>query len=467
MAFNQLSLDALVYLFKQLEPQDRLRCSEVCRSWNEAFSTVAVLRRDFILKIHSHNAGDIRNMLEHSSRRYRQFKADLRVESGDGVIECLAEVAHQEDIQYLWLIGEPEPIQRGMQSISFGSVVELKLEFLKEKRRWMQLTTEEIVLENLKRFHCIQLQGMNTANETAIHLVAPNLEEAIIVLKGQEKFYKCEFPLVELEACSKLRHLEIDLKGLTWETFFGLERPLLERLVIRQIVDNDHRDWNTLFANMPNLRSLEISGPHDYRDCFRACYFYDDGVNIGGLKAHALERMHIRNIHIRGTGTLQCASLKELTLTDVMVENGNLTLVAPVLARLTMRQCTYSLLRVHTGNLLEFIEMDCFENQCQEIKTFFDSLENLRELKLYIDREAKIIVYEFGNLPSLERLELQFYVDSNLDDFAALSRAIGINCPVIEKFVFQKKQFCPFNLKYTVFAQMYRMRKWQPLEINR
>lgn len=402
---------------------------------------------DIKLRVDWRNVGKIRKALEKSTRSYQQVLVNMGArECSAGVVACMAKFVPQWKVQGLRVIGPPAVVLRLMRLVEFSSLTELNLEFLDRNDTRGTLQPCTITLNSLKRFHCIQNHGTSMRKIKIFRLFVPNLEHATIVLKDDEDCVGYEhYPLVDLLESSKLKYLEMDVMGESvWEQFFSLERPLLERLVIRpkySVRQFRDWDWKTVFTNMPNLRWLKIARQYYeipyITQLFGTTQLFE--FDIGSLNAHKLERLNLKSIRISGRETLRCDKLTELTCSDIMVSGDTFTLFAPDLTRLVLRKCQYHRFKLRVGSQLQTLAIDCFRNDCLKIDGFFQSLENLHELYLNVDRRTLNIIDKLGTLPSLEALEVTFHSKTNDHDCSGLVRNILDNCPVIEELTIKNE----------------------------
>lgn len=436
-----LPYDELVTVFRWLEPQDRLRCTEVCRDWNDTISASSALMRDITFKITPRIVGELVDTLKHhSTRRYRRIMARLDEDNVNcTVIKLLAAIAPRWEVEYLRLIGGQKTIQRVMRSISFGFLTELRLAFPRGVREYSSCPTQTVVLKSLKYFHYTQFEGMNFSNITILRLVVPNLERVKYVQKDDRDYVNYEHhPLVELLETSNLKRLEVHGMGNSWKKFFDIKRPFLEHLTVRRICSEwRYEHWKSLFTNMPNLRDLVIVARHHvvYSRTNRPSAGYV--VDIGGLEPHLLERLHLKNVCFTGRDTLRCEKLTKLSCTNVMVQPGRCILFAPNLTRMMLQRCCYATFKPRVGSELQSVKMECLGDDLENIKGFSQSFKNLLELRFMIDEKTLDIIREFGAFPRLRSLKAVFQSDERENSCDALVRAICSNCPAIREVTIQ------------------------------
>lgn len=432
MPFDKLPYDALVVLFEWLEPKDRLNCTEVCRIWNEAVSFSRSLMEDISLKVQPSNVDTIRKMMEDSRRQYRRFRVVLGAGNGDSdVIELLKKIAQKWDVRYLRLDGEARAVQHVMRSISLSALIGLYFEFPDIDSPEIA-PTREVVLENLKYFHC---HGKCTAKFTAFRLVVPNLEQAKLTLENGGYYHdNNDYPLLHLLKCEKLKHLELDLKESIWRKFLARRRPFLEHLVIRQANGfYMYQEWNTLFTNVPNLRRLEIKGQR-LRNCGRSDrHVHNYLIDIGELNIDVLEHLHLQNVVVRGRELIHCQKLSQLTCRSIRVHRGVFSLFAPNLTRLIVHQCKYSVFKLRVGSRLQALTLYCLNIDLPLIDGFFLSLQNLHELTLAIDERSMRIINRLGVLPNLSSLTVTIHSEIHISSCNNIAQAICSYYPAIKK----------------------------------
>lgn len=449
MPFDKLPYYALVELFQWLGPGDKLRCTLVCRSWNEAISTTLSLMDNIKLRVHTKNAHRGLEVLENTQRHYQQLEATLGLgDIDDRVFRFLAKVIQQQwKIKHLRLIGEIEPMQRVMPSVSFSHLTELEFIFHGFYPE-IYSSTQEIVFECLERFSCIQWTGINTFDHTVLRLIVPNLKKAVFTVMDNGNRRDVDYHLlVELRDCSKLKDLELDVQGNAWERFFAISRPHLERLKIRQTtIGSGYRGWNMLFTNVQNLRCLEICGPR--------LYLCD--VDISNLNTHLLERLYLHNVRLSSSETLQCDKLTDLLCASVHITYF-IRLFAPNITRLVMLNCCYSVFTLCLGSQLQSATIRCVGHDGLKIKDMLQSLENLRELALNIDETTLNIIHELGTLPNLRSLEVTFR-SHRKHSCQGLVEAICSNCPAIRELTIEDRNQGCLRMSPSSYEKLRKLR---------
>ncbi|XP_055640217.1 uncharacterized protein LOC129777765 [Toxorhynchites rutilus septentrionalis] len=487
MDWSQLTPDLLFLVLKLLKPRERLTCSLVCRTWYDAISMYPILLNDYVVKINPRSAREVQRLIGASKRQFRQLYVEL--EANDySVGECVTEAVHRVDIQFLWLIGEPEHVKFFMESQTtmFASLTELRLEF-SANTSWEVYASLNVFLENLKEFHYLQIYGPNP-EQVIFNLIAPKLEKAYILLDSlaNEEIAYWEDPLIELRECTQLKSLYVDLKGSMWDNFFDVERVHLERLVLRRAIDEiDTRDWNRLFINMPNLRYVEFICSTNAmltslrRYCNKIQSLQITGFNFyDGNFASCLSMPTLEQVHLDGwmnggifTGEtmLQLNNLKELTwkYAELTAAMGSFRLVTPALKSVTLRGCDYRKFLLHVeGNRLESIDLDCYDDQWQEIPSFFACLDNLQQLTLNTNTKALRLVQTIGPLAQLKRLEVFCYTERNENECNALFAGLCAICPQLEWFSLVKENLGELILSCECLLELKQMRALKYLTLR-
>ncbi|XP_058463847.1 uncharacterized protein LOC131438069 [Malaya genurostris] len=487
MDWTLLPLDPLETIFSQLEFKDHIACSLVCRRWNEAIFTCPTLARSIVFSIGPTCTSELRSVVRASNRNYRQITIVLNRSSNAKLFELIEEIAVRWNVKVVSLVGDPPTVLNCIRSNAdlFNSITELNLEFTMDYA-WPVIPNQEIHFRNLKKMNYLQVYIGTSNIEMLFRLVVPNLEEVTIALDSlanEEAMYWAD-PLIELLGCDNLKSLEVDLNCTMWENFFAIERPTLERLVIRRASDEfQERDWNLLFRNMPNLRHVEFVFSTDImltsltRNCKKVDRLILNGFCLhDGSFANNMSQLSLKQVHMDGwlngalfsyNSPLDLIHLQTLTwkYVELAPVQGSFTLVTPELRRLTLRGCDYKRLFLDVGNCLEFIDMDYYEEQVLT-PNFFVSLENLQHLILHINSSSSKLVRNMCHLPNLKQLELVCSTERHGYDCNALFSSVCAHCPELEELCIRNEHENYLSIGYRYFVQILKLFKLRILTLQ-
>ncbi|XP_058815752.1 uncharacterized protein LOC131679143 isoform X2 [Topomyia yanbarensis] len=368
----------------------------------------------------------------------------------------------------------------------FGSITELNLELAMDQA--VSLNAEhEYVLGQLRKFHYLQLYSGSAPACVAVRLSAPNLESAAIALESltdEESLYR-EGPLLELKGCSWLKSLEVDLKGRMWENFFSIERPCLERLLLRRASDeSEEYDWDKLFGNMPGLRDVEMVFSNDAmltslrRNCRKLekltlnGFRFEDGSFADNMNMISLTELHmdgrLRSVLYSKQSTLRLNNMNKLVWNYVKFSRVQYIFVidAPRLASVTIRWCDYRRLQLRPGSHLESIDMDYYGNQTVTPNFFSASLDHLRCVTLYINSSSLILVGQMANFLCLKQLEIVCSTVNRSYDCSALFGSICLSCLGLEELTVRNEHENQLTVEYTHLTQLVHLTHLKQLTLQ-
>ncbi|XP_058443915.1 uncharacterized protein LOC131425782 [Malaya genurostris] len=453
MDWSALPLEPLESILGKLKFKDRLACSLVCRRWNEALFSCPALAQTIVLVIGT-SYGDEHEpevLLRYSKRNYRLLAVELNNNVSSAKINrCLVNVLDQCEVHGLSLFGMVNSVFESIRlhSVRFRSLTELSLELTVDQLVLLS-SVQELTMEQLKKFHYIQLYSGSAPASVAVFLDAPNLESAVIVLEslGDEEALYREGPLLELRGCSRLKTLEVDLKGCMWQNFFTTMRPKLERLLIRRASDeSEEYDWDMLFGNMPALHHVDMVYSNDAmlsslsRNCSKLKklvlngFRYEDGSFGDNINRILLEELHVdgrlRSVLYSNQSTLTLKTVKKISWSNVKFSRVQYVFVvdAPEVTSVTVRWCDYRRFQLRPGDQLKSIDIDYYGNQTVAPNFFRASLDQLHSLILYINGSSLALVGQMDSFPCLKKLELICSTEHHGYGISALFESICVSC---------------------------------------
>ncbi|XP_039429411.1 uncharacterized protein LOC120412859 [Culex pipiens pallens] len=476
--WGALPLEPLERIFRQLKFKDRLACSLVCQHWNRTLFCCPALARGIVLRISGDQPVQVREALLASQRNYRQLSIvlggdDDQPDNGS-VNEFLTEVVGLWNVQNVSVVGEPTSLLDCFRSNGalFGGITELSLELTKNID-WSPFGKQDVTMGELKKLHYLQMYLGRDRVSTAFRLIVPKLESAGIVLDSManEEALYWEDPLIDLEGCDKMVSLEVDLNTTMWEPFFSVDRPHLERLLIRRASDEfQERDWDRIFQHMPNLRDVEMVFSSDVmlaslkRNCKKLEKLVLNGFcfhngsfasNMGWsatLKQLFMDGWLNGGVYSRDP-SLNLSALEDLQwkYVELTPAQGYFTLIAPKLRKLTLRGCDYKRFHLEVGPHLDRVDIDYYGPQ-QFAPNFFSSLHAVTQLILHINGDSFRIVQHLTYTLQLQRLEMICGTEHRGYEINGLFTAFVKHCPLLEELTVRNEHENQLKLNYEAFA---------------
>ncbi|XP_055610434.1 uncharacterized protein LOC129757289 [Uranotaenia lowii] len=488
MYWDAIPLEPFELILGQLKLQDKLACSLVCQHWNRTLFSSPSLVRDIVFAIGPRWSQDLQDLVRASTRNYRRLLIVLT----DGtwrvkVNELIAEVSQRWTIKSVSLIGEPVNLLDCFRwnVAMFDALTELSLEFTVESA-WTKLSAQDVELKHLQKLHYLQVYVGTKYERLIVRFFVPNLKELYIVtdsLANQDVMY-WEDPMIEIYNCSKLSRLELDLNSTMWVDFFKVERPSMERLVIRRAYDDyDERNWDEIFQRMSNLRDIEVFFASDAilasvnRNCMKLERFLMNGFCLHeGSFGNSMNISSLRSLHVDGLlngslysnmCTLHLTNLQELVwkYVELVPTQEKLIIVAPALHEITLRACDYKRFQLVVGNTLTHADIDFTEPQVTT-PNFFSSMGNLLNLSLQVTGPANQLVPEMFYLSNLRRFELTCSTERHAYTIDELFQSICTSCNLLEVFELRNEHEELLNLSYRSFAELRRLELLKKLVLH-
>lgn len=477
--WGALPLEPLERIFRQLKFKDRLlACSLVCQHWNRTLFCCPALARGIVLGISGDQPAQVREALRASQRNYRQLSivlgGDHDQPDNGSVNEFLTEVVGLWNVQNVSVVGEPTSLLDcfRLNGALFGGITELSLELTKNID-WSPFGKQDVTMGELKKLHYLQMYVGRERVSTAFRLIVPKLESAGIVLDSManEEALYWEDPLIDLEGCDKLVSLEVDLNTTMWEPFFAVDRPHLERLLIRRASDEfQERDWDRIFQHMPNLRDVEMvfSGDVMLASLKRNCkkleklvlngFCFHDGSFASNMGWSATMKQLFMDGWLNGgvysrDPALNLSALEDLQwkYVELTPAQGYFTLIVPKLRKLTLRGCDYKRFHLEVGPHLDRVDIDYYGPQ-QFAPNFFSSLHAVTQLILHINGDSFRVVQHLTYTMQLQQLEMICGTEHRGYEINNLFTAFVKHCPLLEELTVRNEHENQLKLDYEAFA---------------
>ncbi|XP_062542584.1 uncharacterized protein LOC134210547 [Armigeres subalbatus] len=482
-----LPLEPLEAIFRQLNYKDRLSCALVCHKWNQALFECPSLAHSIVFSIDTARTEQLQPIIARSDRNYRQLAIGLRGPWTEDLVECLDQAVQRWNIRFVSLVGEPDKVRSCLISKSsfFSSLTELNLEFTLT-RTWPAIDILEVELSQLKKMHYLQVYTGARQTFTLFRFILPKAEEISLVLDSlaNEEAMYWEDPLIELFGCGNLRSLEIDLNGTMWQKFFAIDKPYMERLVIRRAIDEyQNRDWNVEFSKMPNLRHVEFTFSNNEmlaslnRNCKKIEKLHLNGFCLDdGNFVSSMQFPFLRSLHMDGWAngslfsnelSLRLDNLEELTWKYVELApiQGIFKIITPNVKRLTLRGCEYARFEIDVGYRLTSLDMDYYGVQIVA-PNFLDHLVHLNNLTLHISGRSCKLASKMHHLHNIKRLEIVCSTEIHGYDCNTLFESVCQNLVYLEEFVLRNEHENQLIVDYKKYSQLSQLSQLKKLTLQ-
>ncbi|KAL9695048.1 hypothetical protein quinque_014333 [Culex quinquefasciatus] len=495
MSWDRLPLEIYVSIFKNLDFWDRKPLSLVCRQWNAAVYSrslcrnlcIELSRGDWVREATGRTYEEVKlvdeGVVQETERDYRVVYVKWCKESDPEVLGSIDRLLRELDEKCL-LEGMIVDAPLGQSLIEFfGTHADLlgRIRKLQMCTEATENTSNQQLVVRMDKLEALTWRDIVMNNQVQIRkpvflVDAPNLKSAVL------KFGDCDSDvgivwhngLMELERGGSLKILKMHLNGSMWQDFFLNRLETLEHLsIILQKTSMTARDWDSMFANLPNLKNLQLVNVNDFileaihQHCqqLKVLRLEKVDLTVGFLSVDRmfpkLEHLQLESGNIRSNRNLVVPALKRLEWSGVKnLDNLSLTVIAPNLRSLKQSKYGHSDFIVSCCPLLEELQLDLFASDIPE--HFFQSLPRLRQLSIRISSAC----------PALERVLPNF---RNIEEFTLITYNAPLQCDILLASMFKHCErvtsltMCGFNpnleLSFPVFAQIFRNRLLKSLKL--
>lgn len=486
MSWDCLPLEIYEEIFRNLDFWDRKPLSLVCRRWNQAVFSRS-LCRNLCIELSRGDWGQNGDseqvvvvdgeVVEASERDYRVAYVKWCKDSDPEVLESIDRVLSELNgkCQLEGLIIEA-PLGQ-MLSDFFRTHGELlaRVKKLQVSTETMDssLTIDRCVLQ-MDRLETLFWRELVTKdqlqNRKPLFMInAPKLQSAVVRFgeSDSDSGIIWHNSFLELNRCVNLKALKVHLHPRMWNGFFEQRLDALEHLTIsHKTQDLQVRDWNAMFSNMPNLKSIQMWEVNDiileaiHRHCPHLRVLLLDNVDMTGdflsenRSFPKLEHLRLESVKIHSNKTLHLPILKHLEWFNVKNQgNKLLTLAAPMLRTLRQSQQGVPDFILTTKSPLEKLQLDLIASDIPE--HFLQPLPYMQELSIRVSSAC----------PALDRM-IPFV--RNITEFILIAYNAPLQCDQMLNQMFNSCDrvtsltLCGFNpnleLSFPVFAQIFRNR---------
>lgn len=493
MSWDSLPLELYEHIFKNLDFWDRKPMSLVCRRWNQAVFSRS-LSRNLCIEVSRGDwgpSGDKEQVVvvdeavvEASERDYRVAYVKWCKDSSPEVMASINRMVRELDEKCL-LEGLIIDAPLGqMLSDFFRTHGELLARIRK-----LQVSTETMD-SRLMADRCVlkmdQLETLfwreivssdHLQNKRPLFVIeAPKLHSAVVRFgdSDSDRGVAWHNGFMELSQTPSLKALKVHLHPRMWNHFFEQRLDALEHLTIsHKTQDLQSRDWDCMFSNMPNLKSIQMWEADDIileainQNCHQLRELLLDNVDLtGGFLSidrtfPLLEHLRLETAKIQSNRTLHLPVLKHLEWFNIKNQNDHmLTLAAPMLRNLRQSKNGASDFILSTKSPLEKLQLDLYASDIPG--HFFQPYANARELSLRVSSAR----------PDLDRMIPHF---RNINEFVLIAYNAPLQCDQMMNEMFKSCNnvtaitLCGFNpnleLSFPVFAQIFRNRNLKSLKL--
>ncbi|XP_062542815.1 uncharacterized protein LOC134210654 [Armigeres subalbatus] len=492
MAWDGLPLELYERIFRSLNFSERKPLSLVCRRWNQAVFSRSLCRSLCIELSRGEwdpSEGKERVVLvddaviEASERDYRVVYVKWCRDSSAEVLTSINRLLAELDAKCLLeglIIDAPlgptlcDFIQTHGEL--FARIQKLQVSTEKKDRESIagQLTLKMDQLETLY-WREIAPNGHQRHKEPIFVLNAPKLHSAVVKFgdSDSERRIAWHNSFMELDQCSSLKTLKVHLHPRMWTRFFKQRLDALEDITLFIRWRKNCLDWDGMFANMPNLKSIQMRRVNDLilrainRHCPQLRILLLDNVDLTGRFLSAdrtfpqLEHFRLETAEIQSDKTLYLPNLKHLEWFNVKNQSDqSLTLAAPMLRTLRQSRDEASDFILTSKSPLEKLQLDLHESDIPE--HFFQPFPNMRELSIRVS----------SGRPELNRMIPYF---RNITEFVLIAYNAPLQCDQMLTGMFKNcnnisaMTLCGFNpnleLSFPVFAQIFSSRNLKVLKM--
>ncbi|XP_058819731.1 uncharacterized protein LOC131682347 [Topomyia yanbarensis] len=499
MSWDRLPFEIYVHIFKNLNFWDRKPLSLVCQRWNEVIFSRA-LCRNLCIELsrgdwskNSNGGDDIENVrvldegvVETSHRDYRVVYVKWCKDSSSSVFNSIDRLLRglSDKFQLEGMIIDA-PLGQHLANFfrTHGDLLARirKLQVLTECTE-SRLRLDRCMLK-MDRLETLFWREIVPNDQLELYrpwmvLQAPNLQSAVVRLGDSDTdhgimWHNC---FLELDQCSNLNSLNIHLHARMWERFFEQQLSSLEQLTLRHKTPNlEIRDWNVMFRNMPNLKSLQMWDVNDAileainRHCNQLKVLLLDKVNLTrqflltDRVFPCLEHLRLESGEIRSNRTLCLPVLQNLEWFNVTnQDNQILNIFAPNLRYLRQAKHGQSdfILTHCVPSCLEKLQLDLYASNIPD--HLFRPFPNMRDFSVRISSAR----------PDLDRIVPNV---KNINEFTLIAYNAPLQCDAMLGQMFKHCEqitsltLCGFNpnleLSFPVFAQIFRNRNLKYLKM--
>lgn len=305
---------------------------------------------------------------------------------------------------------------------------------------------------------------------------APKLQSAVVRFGDSDSDSGIVWhnSFLELNKSVNLKALKVHLHPRMWNDFFEHRLDALEHLTIsHKTQDLQIRDWDAMFYNMPNLKSIQMWEVNDIileainRHCPQLRVLLLDNVDLtGGFLSEnrvfpQLEHLRLESAKIQSNKTLHLPILKHLEWFNVKnLGDQMLTLAAPMLRTLRQSKQGVPDFVLTSKSPLEKLQLDIYASDIPG--HFFQPFPNMRDLSIRISSAC----------PALDRM-IPFF--RNITEFILIAYNAPLQCDQMLNQMFNSCEhvttltLCGFNpnleLSFPVFAQIFRNRNLKSLKL--
>lgn len=493
MSWDSLPLEIYEQIFKNLDFWDRKPLSLVCRRWNQAVFSRS-LCRNLCIELSRGDwgaSGDSEQVVvvddevvEASDRDYRVAYVKWCKDSNPEVLGSIDRVLSELDDKCA-LEGLIIDAPLGQMLSDFFRTHGDLLARIKKLQVSTEMTDSRLTMDRcvLKMDRLETLfwrevvtkdQGLN--RKPLFMIDAPKLQSAVVRFGDSDSDSGIVWhnSFLELNRSVNLKALKVHLHPRMWNGFFEQRMDALEHLTIsHKTQDLQVRDWDAMFSNMPNLKSIQMWEVNDIileainAHCPHLRVLLLDNVDLTGgfLSVNRvfpqLEHLRLESAKIQSNKTLHLPILKHLEWFNVKNQGDQmLTLAAPMLRTLRQSKQGVPDFVLTSKSPLEKLQLDLYASDIPG--HFFQPFPNMRELSIRVSSAC----------PALDRMIPNF---RNITEFVLIAYNAPLQCDQMLNQMFNSCDrvtsltLCGFNpnleLSFPVFAQIFRNRNLKSLKL--
>lgn len=475
-----------MHIFKHLDFWDRKPLSLVCHRWNQAVFSKS-LCKNLCLELsrgewsHRLEKEDVRvvddSVVRASQRNYQMVYVKWCDHSTADVLATIDRLLHELD-QKCELEGMIIDAPLGQQLADFFDahanlfmrIRKLQVSVESTENR-LQISRCELRMGRLETLFWREIitKDQPHLERPIFSMQAPNLQSMVVKLADSDSdngniWHSC---LLEVDQNYRLRILRVHLHWIMWEQFFEQKLHTLDDLTIFHKFDNlAVRNWDVIFANMPNLRTIRISMVNDavmnaiHRHCSKVEVLILDHVDLTN-SFWSTDRafpnvMHLRLDagQIKSDRALLLPMLHHLEWFNVKNQDDHcLKIFAPVLSMLRQARYGSSDFALLNTPPLGKLQLDLYASDIPD--HFFRPYPTMQELSIRISSAR----------PDLDRVILNF---KHITKFILITYNAPLQCDAMLNEIFKHCEsvtsltLCGFNpnleLSFPVFGQIFRNR---------
>ncbi|XP_062542746.1 uncharacterized protein LOC134210617 [Armigeres subalbatus] len=492
MSWESLPLELYEHIFKNLNFWDRKPLSLVCRRWNQVVFSRSLCRQ-LCIELSRGDwgpSGDKEQVVlvdeavvKESERDYRVAYVKWCTDSGPEVLRSISRLLRKLEGKCL-LEGLIIDAPLGQMMSDF---LHTHGELLTRIRK-LQVSTETIDNRLLMERCVLKMGQLETLfwrevsshdflqNESPLIVIeAPKLHSAVVKFGDSDSGRGAVWhnSVMELRDSACLKALKVHLHQRMWNRFFEQKLETLEHLTIaHKTQDLRSRDWNAVFCNMPNLKSIQMWEANDAileainRHCRKLRVLLLENADIIGFLLEdrhfpLLEHLRLETAKIQSNKTLHLPILKHLEWFNVVNQNNQtLILAAPMLRSIRQSRNGASDFTLSCKPPLEKLQLDLYASDIPG--HFFQPFPNMQELSIRVSSAR----------PDLDRMIPYF---RSIKEFTLIAYNAPLQCDQMLNEIFKNcndvkaMTLCGFNpnleLSFPVFAQIFRNRNLKSLKM--